>query len=118
MYKFEKLLVWKESILLTKYCYKLTNHFPAYESSGLSDQLRRAATSISLNIAEGSGSDTDKDFCRFLYLARKSLFEVVAILKVGEEIHNISVNDTLFKKCESTCKLLNGLINKLKAKNK
>lgn len=118
MYKFEKLLVWQRSIVLAKNCYKIASTFPVYERTGLSDQLRRSATSISLNIAEGSGSNTDKDFCRFLMLARKSLFEVVAILMIAEQIHETKSLDNVRKECEVVGKMLNGLINKLLAKSK
>ena len=115
MYKFEKLKVWQESVALSKICYEVAGTFPAYERSGLSDQLRRAVTSVALNIAEGTGSNTDKDFCRYLYLSRKSLFEVIAILKIAETIHETNKLDKADRKCELVGKLLNGLINKLSA---
>lgn len=118
MYKFERLKVWQESLTLSKMCYRIAVTFPAYEKSALSDQLRRAATSITLNIAEGSGSDSEKDFTRFLLLARKSLFEVLSILKIAEEIHNIRNLEMYYDQCDLVGKLLNGLINKLKAKSK
>lgn len=52
-YSFEKLHVWQESILLTEKIYQLTTAFPAEEKFGLTSQLRRASSSIALNIAEG-----------------------------------------------------------------
>jgi four helix bundle protein len=115
MYKFEKLNVWQESIKLGEICYKITSTLPNIERNGLGDQLRRAVTSILLNIAEGSGSGTDKEFKRYLYLSRKSLFEVVAILKFIEKIY-LKINlMKVFVQCDLVGKLLNGLIKKLKS---
>jgi len=62
--------------------YKLTRSFPSYERFGLIDQFRRAAISIALNIAEGSGR-TKRDFCNFLRNARSSCYECVAVLHIA-----------------------------------
>jgi len=115
MYKFEKLNVWKETLVLCSICYQITKEFPPFERNGLSDQLRRAVISILLNIAEGSGSESDREFLRFLYVSRKSLFEVISLLKfVQIEYKSIKI-DTALLHCETVGKLLNGLIKKLKA---
>ncbi len=113
MYKFENLSVWQEAIKLAEQCYGLARQLPAYERSGLCDQLRRAVTSISINIAEGSGSESDKEFSRFLHIARKSLFETIAILKLIEKIYPNIVQMRYYEQCDLVGKLLNGLINKL-----
>lgn len=115
MYKFENLKVWQESMVLAQLCYEVALKLPKYERNGLSDQIRRASTSVLLNIAEGSGSDTDKDFARFLHLSRKSLFEVVALLKFIEKIYNSDHLKSIFDQADLVGKLLNGLINKLKS---
>src|SRR3989344_1112851 len=115
MYKFEKLTVWQEGLILSKLCYKILKVLPKTEQYALGDQLRRAAISILLNIAEGSGSESDKEFVRFLYIARKSLFEIVALLKfIESEYPNISINESL-QQCDLVGKLLSGLIRKLKS---
>jgi four helix bundle protein len=76
MFKFEKLSVWQKSIAFADLVYVATRSFPAEERFGLTNQLRRAATSIASNIAEGSAR-SDPDFTRFLGYAAGSLHEVV-----------------------------------------
>lgn len=115
MYKFEKLTVWKESLVLSKDAYRISRNLPAYEQYSLSDQLRRAAVSVLLNIAEGSGSESDREFIRYLYIARKSLFEVVALLKFAETVYPNLKLKNIYLQTDTVGKLLNGLIRKLKA---
>lgn len=78
MHNYEKLIVYKRSLDVVDYVYELTNKFPKEELFGLTSQLRRAATSIVLNIAEGSGR-TKKEFAHFLNTARTSAYECCAI---------------------------------------
>ncbi len=75
--KFRKLKVWIKSIESIKEIYEVTKNFPREELYGLTSQIRRAATSIALNIAEGSGADSKKEFCRFLNIALRSSYEVI-----------------------------------------
>lgn len=117
MYKFEKLLVWKEALKLTQICYKISSSLPRLEQSGIGDQLRRASTSILFNIAEGSGSNSDKEFNRYLGLSRKSLFEVIAIMKFIEITYKQVNLLNIYFQTDLVGKLLNGLIRKLTAKN-
>ncbi len=113
MYQFEKLKVWQESLLFLEHAYRIISKLPSSERSNLSDQLRRSATSILLNIAEGSGTESPKEFLRFLYIARKSYYEVIAILKIIEKLYNVDLDES-FRQMEIVGKLLNGLINSLK----
>lgn len=76
MSKFEDLKVWQLAHELTLDIYKLTDKYPKEERYRLSDQLCRAASSISMNICEGTGRRTKKDFSHFLYMARGSLQEL------------------------------------------
>lgn len=80
MFRFEKLDIWREANDYASHIYQLTQKFPRIELFGLSDQLRRAANSISTNIAEGSGSTSKKDFCHFLNISIRSLFETVSLV--------------------------------------
>ena len=70
--KFRKLEVWKKSMDFVEEIYKTTNQFPVNEMYGLTSQLRRAALSIPLNIAEGSGAGSDPEFNRFLNISMRS----------------------------------------------
>lgn len=62
MFRFEELEIWHESIEYDKSIYQIAEKLPRNEEFGLKSQLKRAAFSISSNIAEGSGSSTNKDF--------------------------------------------------------
>lgn len=64
MQKFHKLNVWVKSIDFIANIYKTTQTYPKHEFYGLVNQIRRAAVSIALNIAEGSGSGSDNEFAR------------------------------------------------------
>lgn len=116
MYKFEKLIVWQKSLLLLKSIYLVCNTLPTDEKNNIINQIKRATLSISLNIAEGSGSENDKEFKRFLYIAKKSLFEVIATLKVINYLYKINIDEQI-KMTDEVGKLLNGFINKLKAES-
>ncbi len=72
-FKFEKLEIWHLSIALSKEVYDLIKALLEEEKFNLSSQIRRAVTSISLNIAEGSTSQTDPEQLRFLGYAHRSL---------------------------------------------
>ena len=68
MFKFETLDIWKEAVKFISEIYHLTKKFPNWETYSLTSQLTRAATSISLNIAEGSSRESKKDFKRFIQI--------------------------------------------------
>jgi len=89
MFKFEELNVYKEAVKIASQVYKLTSGWPKTEVYGLSDQFRRAAVSISLNIAEGTGRKIN-DFRHFLDLSRGSCYECVAILQIALDQNYIS----------------------------
>ena len=78
MHKFEKLEVWQLAIEYTDLCYALAEKLPKHEEYNLGSQLRRAAVSVALNIAEGSTSLSDIEQARFLEIAIRSLIETVA----------------------------------------
>ena len=76
MFNFERLDVWQKAIVFADMIYDQTRNFPGEERFGLTNQIRRAANSISSNIAEGSARPR-LDFAKFLGYATGSLYEVV-----------------------------------------
>ena len=92
-FRFEKLEIWQLARQLNKTVYQLTSRFPACESYGLTNQLRRACVSVSSNIAEGSGRNSDKDFAHFLEQAYGSLMEVASQLYLAMDLTYIQAAD-------------------------
>ena len=81
-YKFEQLEVWKLALEYLDLIYKLAENLPRSEEYNLRSQITRAATSIALNIAEGSQGQTDAEQARFLGMAIRSLVETVACQQI------------------------------------
>src|SRR5579862_5925514 len=84
MFNIEKLDVWHKAIAFADLIYARTRHFPPDERFGLTNQMRRAAVSISSNIAEGTSRASKIDFARFVEIATGSLFEVVSQSFIGK----------------------------------
>jgi four helix bundle protein len=76
-FKFEKLEVWSLALDYVDLIYDITDQLPRSEEYNLRSQMRRAATSVALNIAEGSTGQTDAEQARFLGMAIRSLLETV-----------------------------------------
>ena len=76
MQDFKKLLVWRKAHELAVQIYRSTTSFPRSEMFGLTAQLRRAAVSVSANIAEGCGRKGDRDFGRYLQVSMSSACEL------------------------------------------
>ncbi|MEW5843649.1 MAG: four helix bundle protein [Bacteroidota bacterium] len=93
MRDFKKLMVWERSHKFALLIYRLTKQFPKEELYGITSQIRRAATSIPTNIAEGSGKNTSKDFSRYLSIASGSASEVEYLLILVKELEFISEKD-------------------------
>ena len=92
-YKFQSLRIYQLSLDYIDLVYQLTNELPAIEEYNISSQIVRAATSISLNIAEGSTGQSNKDQNRFLSLALRSYLETVACLDIIQRRKYITQND-------------------------
>ncbi|HLG30760.1 MAG TPA: four helix bundle protein [Candidatus Brocadiales bacterium] len=83
MHNFRKIKVYQRAIDFAVEIYRVSKKFPKDELFGLSSQIRRAVTSISINIAEGSGNKSNKEFKRFLEIALRSDYEVIACLEIA-----------------------------------
>jgi four helix bundle protein len=89
-FKFENLDVWQLALEYIDLVYELAEKLPRSEDFNLKSQITRAATSISLNIAEGSTGQSDAEQNRFLGLAIRSLIETVACLRIIERRNYLS----------------------------
>ena len=78
MFNFEKLEAWQHAIALADSTCRVTRHFPAEERFGLTNQMRRAAVSVSSNLAEGSLRSSRIDFARFVEISTGSVFELIS----------------------------------------
>ncbi len=111
MFGFEKLEVWQKAIEFVDLVYSSKRGFPADERFGLTNQIRRAAVSVSSNIAEGSSRISRKDFARFIEIATGSVFEVVSQSFIGR--HQGFLTEDLFQQlytaAEQQGKMLSGL---------
>lgn len=116
MFRFEKLEVWKESLIYAKHVYKICREFPKEELFGLTSQIKRAVLSISSNIAEGAGSSSKKDFAHYLDIAIKSIFETVSQLFFAKELEFINKQsfDSLYDEAEILVKKIQSLRLSLK----
>ncbi len=82
-FRFMDLDIWKEAIALNDRLFDLADSISDSKNFRVAEQLRGASLSISNNIAEGSGSFSDKDFANFLNIARRSVFETANITLVA-----------------------------------
>ena len=96
--------------------YQITERFPVDEKFGLTSQMRRSATSIASNIAEGAGRNTKKEFANFLHIAQGSLAELDTQLELATRLRYVDTNiwheiDEMFQEED---KVLTGLIRSQK----
>jgi four helix bundle protein len=97
MHKFEKLEIWTLALGSLDLCYEVADRLPKHERWNLGAQLRRAATSVALNIAEGSTGQTDAEQMRFLGMALRSLLETVACEMIVGRRKYVTVSELLNK---------------------
>ena len=111
MFNFEKLEVWQKAIEFADDVYRITKSFPADERFGLTNQMRRAAVSISSNIAEGTSRSSRMDYARFVEIATGSLFEVVSQSFITQRQRLLSDADFhhLYQLAEDQSRMLSGL---------
>src|SRR5260221_749921 len=114
--EFTDLLVWQEGHKLVLLVYKITQSFPKQEVYSLVDQMRRAASSITSNVAEGFGRQGYKEKIQFYYLAQGSLTELKNQLLISKDVgYQSQTNfDQLMTQAYKTHQLLQGLITKAK----
>ena len=111
MFNFEKLETWQEAIRFADDIYAVTRSFPEAERFGLTNQTRRAAVSVSSNLAEGSSRSSRSDYARFVEIATGSLFEVLSQATISRRQGMLSETDfeRLYSASEKQSRMLSGL---------
>jgi len=92
--RFQKLGVWQEARKFNREIYRISRRFPQSEVYGITSQIRRASVSVSSNIAEGSGRNSDADFAHYLEQAYASAMEVASLCFLASDEGYISETDT------------------------
>ncbi|MDP3025515.1 MAG: four helix bundle protein [candidate division Zixibacteria bacterium] len=116
---FEDLPVWKEAIVLAVQIYKITKEEKFKRDYGLSEQIRRAAVSVSSNIAEGFERSSRKEFIRSLYIAKGSVSEVRSQVFLSKELGYLDgdFSEKLLGQTRSLSRQIGALISFLKKRN-
>jgi four helix bundle protein len=111
MFNFEKLDVWRKAIDFADLVYNQTRQFPSDERFGLANQMRRAAVSISSNIAEGTSRLSQIGYARFIEIANGSVFEVVSQAFIGRRQEFLSEGGfrLLYAAADEIGRMLSGL---------
>ena len=119
MQDFKKLLVWQKSHVLTLDIYGATKSFPRDELYGLTRQMRRAASSVPTNIAEGCGRMTPTDTARFMTIALGSASELEYHLILARDLQFLAEEHygELSARTVEVKKMLSGMICRLKTDN-
>lgn len=104
-FKFEKLQVWQLALDYIDLIYHIAEQLPRSEEYNLKSQIVRAATSVALNIAEGSTSQTDQEQARFLGLAIRSLIETIACQRIISR-RKLFAEESLLGKANAHAQLL------------
>lgn len=93
MHNLKELKIWNKAIDLAVEVYRVTSSYPVEEKFGLTSQSRRAAVSISSNIAEGAGRSSEKEFKYFLGIANGSSYELQTQLFISNKLGLINIED-------------------------
>lgn len=112
MHRYKELEVWKKALNLSLDVYRLTKNFPSEEKFGLVSQMRRSSVSISSNIAEGAGRNTNGEFKQFLGFAQGSAYELETQLIIARNMEFISKEDS--ERAEKEIPSISNMIFKLK----
>ena len=110
-FSFEGLEVYKAARVLVRDIYRLQQKFPKSETYALGDQIRRSASSVTSNIAEGSGRNSFKEKTHFIEIAYGSLMEAFSQLQIAQDLGYLTEQDidTIRPSFVSVAKMLSGL---------
>ncbi len=112
-FSFEELDVYKAARVLVRDIYRLQHLFPKYEAYALGDQIRRSASSVTSNIAEGSGRGSFKEKSHFIEIAYGSLMEAFSQLQIAQDLEYLTREDIDIIRPQfiDVAKMLSGLKN-------
>ncbi|MBN9307729.1 four helix bundle protein [Devosia sp.] len=115
---YRDLLVWQAAVEVAVACYGCTKAFPGSEVYGMTSQIRRSATSIAANIAEGFGRDGPGQLQQFLKIAQGSLKELETHLIIAGRVGLLGERDrdALLVQCDETGRMLGALIRSTNAR--
>jgi len=118
MKNFKELQVWQKAHQLTLLLYKITTSFPADEKYGLVSQIKRSASSIAANIAEGCGRSGDAELARYLQIAMGSASELEYHILLSHDLKIIETSnyEELANEVVEIKKMLASFIKKLRTK--
>jgi len=114
MFKFERLEVWQLAVELYEHVAQVADALPVREQRSLGDQLRRAALSVSANIAEGTGREGVREAKHFFNIAKGSVYEVVSLLEVARRRGQLGdgAHSDFYARCDRIAGMLSGLLRR------
>lgn len=92
-FRFEQLQIWELAIEFASHVYEVTEGFPKSEIFGLRSDIREAGNSVPMNIGEGAGRGSKRDFCRFVDIAMGSIHEVVTGMAIAAKRRYVTSGD-------------------------
>ena len=112
---YKDLIVWKRAMELAKSAYTLARKLPREENYALADQIRRSSVSIPSNIAEGYGRTSQRDYIRFLAIARGSSYELETQILLCIDLCYIVETDAhlALGLCKEVAKIITTILNKM-----
>lgn len=113
---FRDLIAWQRGMTLARLAYAFTTRLPKEELFGLTSQIRRAATSVPLNVAEGWGLGSTDQFLKHLRYARGSIMETDTAIELAASFHTLRVDDDLASIIAETDRVVQGSIRSLESK--
>ncbi len=116
MFRFENLEIWKKSIEIAEKLFNITDEFERKKLYTFAEQLRRSALSSPNNIAEGSGSNSKREFIQFLNIAKRSCFENANMMILFEKRGYVkeTIKQAILREIEDLCRMISGFTKTLK----
>ena len=118
-FRFENLEIWQRSVEIAGKLFRLSDELEKKKLYRFADQLRGAGLSMPNNIAEGSGSTSNKEFIQFLNIARRSTFENASMIMIFAKDKLISeeMKDEVIQNLDELCRMITAFSRRLNGKN-